>query len=250
MFRLKSISRSLKGGETMKKTLGLVLALVLVVGGAAVADSVTFDTYAKLNMISAPLVPLNPDATSVFSNFDLVFTTNLSRWDSPSQSMVSYDPWASTPGGDFGNVLLGDGYWLIDPNQNTYTVTGIPDGVPDGSGQMTDMWISLPGNQYDGKDAGGWNMIGQPFNHDTPISTDPNNPTGDNIFVTDGTTLLTLGEADAAGWLDGMFSYWDGSTQTMMTAGFFFNDDDSLRPGKGYYIKTKKDNLALIIPAE
>jgi len=247
MFKSYTISRMLSGGETMK-TLFLVLSLCVVLCGTALADTVTFDTYSGWNLICAPQVPLTPDTASVFANFDLMFTTGLTRWDSPTQSMLPYDPFSEN-GGEFGRVLLGDGYWLYD-TANTITYSAVPDGVPDANNNMTDMWISLPGT---GSGNGGWNLIGHPFNHDTAISATSDeygNPLGDNIFVTDGKELKTLAQANDDGWLDGAFQYWDGSTQSMLSTGYFFNDDDHLRAKHGYWVRTYKDNLAMIIPAD
>jgi len=247
MFKLNSISKSLKGGETMK-TLGLVLALMLVIAGGVMADTVSFDTYSGWNLICAPQVPITPDGASVFANFDLVYTTSLMRFDSPKQSMIAYDPWSDPVGGDFGKVLLGDGYWVKDDAKHI-SFEAVPDGVPDSAGNKTDMWISLPGA---GKGDGGWNLIGQPFNHDTAISKTVDvdgNPQGDNIFVTDGNSLLTLKAASDLGWLDGAFQYYDGALQSMLSSGYFYNDDDHLRATHGYWVRTFKDNLALIIPA-
>jgi hypothetical protein len=218
------------------KTLGLVLALVLVVGGACVADTVTLDLFAQWNFISAPLVPFNPDPLSVFSG--LTVSGYLNRWDAPTQSMATYD---EIDPAAFGNVLLGDGYQLYQDAAGSFTYAGVPDGVPDGGGNMTDMWISLPGYQLDGVDEGGWHLIGQPFNHDTSGV--------ENLFLTDGTTLKTWEQAVDANWCDDGMQYWDGASQSMLLMSFGLADDDHIRAGKAYWFHTKKDNLALIIPA-
>lgn len=245
MFRrFDSKVRLLKGGEMMK-TLVLVLVLSLLTGVAATAATVTVDTYADWNLVAAPLVPFNPAVDSVFSNFDVMFTAGITRWDAPSQGMIAYDAF-DVPGA-FGNVLLGDGYWFNYPEAGQIVYDGVPDGVPDASNVKTDMWISLPGNQLDGQDAGGWQLIGQPFNHDTPV--DSGGFSGDLVFFTDGTTLKTWGEAADAGWVDSTMTFWDGATQGMLSLGYFFNDDDQFRAGHGYWCKTNKDNLAMIIPA-
>jgi len=225
------------------KTLGLVLALVVVAGGACVADTASFDVLANWNCISAPLVPFNPDPLSVFTGINVVGT--LSRYDAPSQGGIAYDDLDPAA---FGNILLGDGYWLLSDGTYTVSYDGVPDGVPDGSGNMTDMWVSLPGYQLDTDDAGGWHLIGQPFNHDTAV--DAGSMTGDNLFLTDGTTLKTWGEAAGAGWCDAVLTAFDPNTQGQYTVGFDLADDDHIRPGKGYWFLTYKDNLALIIPAQ
>lgn len=226
----------------MMKTLGLVLALTLVVGGASVAAPATFDVFTSWNLISCPLVPFNPDPMDVFTGINVVNT--LSRFDAPTQTGILYDDLDPAA---FGNVLLGDGYWLLSDGNYTVSYAGVPDGVPDASDNMTDMWISLPGGQLDGIDAGGWHIIGHPFNHPTVV--DSGSWTGDNIFLTDGTTLKTWGEAVAAGWCEGVMTGMDATTQTGFTVGYDLADTDTLEAGKGYWFLTYKDNLALIIPA-
>lgn len=229
------------------RTLVLVLGLLIVACGASMGDSVTVDTYAGWNLVAAPLVPINPAPESVYSQFDLMFTTALLRFDGPTQSQIPYDPWA-TPPTVFGNVLLGDGYWVGDPDAHKIIYDGVPDGVPDGSGNKTDMWISLPGEQADGQDNGGWHLIGQPFNHDTAI--DFGNLNGENIKFTDGTTMKTWDEAVQANWVADSALFFDGVSQSQKSTGYFFNEDDHFRAGHGYWVQTKKDNLAMIIPAQ
>lgn len=246
MFRITFVSEILKGGEMMKK-LGLVLILMLVVSGAVMAETVTLDTYAGWNVISLPQVPYEPDPAVAFSQFDMMFTTTLMRFDAPTQANITYDAFA-TPPTAFGNLLLGDGYSFYNPDAGQVSYDAVLDGVPDAAGTMTDMWISLPGDQNDGVDAGGWHTIGCPFNHD--IAIDPNfDFTGSNIQFTDGTTLKGWADAVSAGWVMDSMYYFDGASQSQFAAGFFFNDDDQLRAGKAYTFKTNKDNLAVIIPA-
>jgi hypothetical protein len=144
-------------------------------------------------------------------------------------------------------VLLGDGYYYYaNETHSVVSYDGVPDGVPDGSGNMTDMWISLPGNQFDGKDKGGWHMIGHPFNHD--VTSDKGSGTGDNLFFTDGTTLKTWGEAVDAGWVDGTLSGWDSGTSFTITYDGL-GDRMDLQAAHAYWLLTYRDNLAMIIPA-
>jgi len=236
------------------KTFGLVLALLTLSVGASMAATATIDFYGEWNMVSAPLVPfvstpwngLSGSAKGVFDPVDIDFGGSLSRWDASTQGMVG---WSMFVPDAFGNILLGDGYWLYQPGSGSVTYDGVPDGVPDGVGNMTDMWVSLPGGQTDGVDAGGWHIIGTPFNHPICFSKEQMNLLGDNICVTDGSTLKTWGEAVAALWVDDPMVTWDGVTQGNATAGYFFANDEFLRPGKGYWVHTNKDNLALIIPS-
>jgi len=225
------------------KTLVLVLALALAAGGACMAaQTATIDLYTGWNLIAAPLVPLDsPDPVAVFGSVPI--SGYLSRWDAPQQGMMTYDEIDPT---GFGNILLGDGYWLYAFSNDTVSYNGVNDGVPDNSGNKTDMWLSLPGNQLDSENAGGWHLIGQPFSHDTPVSV---SDSGDNVFFTDGTTLKTWAQAAADGWVDSGFQYWDGTVQGMLLCSYELADDDTLRAGKGYWVHTYKDNLAMIIPA-
>jgi len=238
-----------KGGEMMR-TFGLALALVVVLGGACAAqtETATIDTYAGWTLVAAPLVPLDPLVDSVFAGYDTWFTAGILRWDAPSQRYVMYDAF-DVPGA-FGNILLGDGYWLSYPEAGTVSYTGVADGVPDALGTMTDMWISLPGNQLDGQNAGGWHLVGAPFNHDSPV--DPNfNLNGEGILFTDGTEMVIWGDAaNVKGWVEPAMLYWNPTSQRYEDMGYFFNTDDNLRAGKGYWLSTKKDNLAMVVLAE
>jgi hypothetical protein len=243
-----AIGKLAKGGEKMR-TLSLVLALVVVGSLACVADQVTVDLYSAAspwNYFACPLVPFDPNPYSVLSGIDIDY--NLFRYDAPTGSTLYFEP-----DGAFGNILLGEGYYLNNASGATsFTYNGVPDGVPDGSGTMTDMWISLPGVQGDAgvnpPNGGGWHLIGHPFNHDTP--TNGPQGTGDNIWFTDGTTLKTWDEAVAAGWVGDSMQYFDNATGNSMQMTYQgWGDDDTLRAKTAYWLRTYKDNLALIIPA-
>jgi len=224
------------------RTLGLVLALLVVGSGMCVADSVTVDLYPGWNYIACPLVPFDPAPESVFAGVDIFY--NLFRFDAPTGGVLYYED----PSGPFGNILLGDGYYLNNQSGATsFSYSGVPDGVPDGNGTMTDMWISLPGIQGD-PGQGGWHLIGHPFNHDTP--TNGPGATGDNIWFTDGTTLKTWDEAVSAGWVADNMQYFDAPTQGVLVMTYQgWGNDDTLRAKTAYWLQTMKDNIALIIPA-
>lgn len=223
----------------MKKII-LTIAALAVCAGAANATKVDFyQVYAGWNCISAPVVPINPDPLSVFEGLNV---NALQLFDATIQSGIAYDEYS--PEG-FGNVLLGDGYWYNGDAEGTVSYEGLEDGVPTGT-VKTDMWLSLPGNQMDGIDAGGWQLIGTPFNHDVPASTATG--FGDNIVFTDGTSVKTWSEAADAGWVASAMMGFDPLAQSGFSVGYDFCDDDSMRAGKGYWIQTYKDNLAVIIP--
>ena len=242
MFKSHAISRIMKGGETMK-TLVLVLALTAVVGGACVAETASFDVYAGWNNVALPIVPFNPDPEAVFANAPQGIDGLLTRWD-PSSGGITYD--ALDPDA-FGKCLLGDGYWLQCWSGATISFDGVPDGVPDNAGNKTDMWISLPGNQN--TNSGAWHHIGHPFNHDTPV--DDGSGVGTNILFTDGTVMLNWATASAPpyNWVDTYMTGWNPASGGFYVQFDGLGDDDHLRVGNGYWIKTYKANLAMIILA-
>lgn len=255
-FRTTSVSKFLKGGEMMK-TLGLVLALLVVVTGASFADTTTVDVYPGFSYVALPLAPFdcgtagayNPE--SIITNSGLWAAGLLHKWDAATQSDIAYDP----DGGTGWNMVLGEGYSYYWEDTSSFTVDGVADGVPDANSNMTDMWISLPGNQADSvsvsPDGGGWHLIGTPFNHD--ISVDKGSFYGDNIFFTDGTSMKTWGEALEAGWVDPVMHGWDAAMQSSRDV--LFTGDDSnplntkLLKGCSYWLLTYQDNLAMIVPA-
>ncbi|MBP5092992.1 MAG: hypothetical protein J6332_02970, partial [Abditibacteriota bacterium] len=63
------------------------------------------------------------------------------------------------------------------------------------------------------------------------------------IFFTDGSSLKNWSEANEAGWVEELATGADGSV------GYFFNDSAKFEAGKGYYLHTEIDNLAMIFPA-
>lgn len=224
------------------KTFVLVLALMVVAAGVSVAATTTIDVYEGWNLISAPLVPFDADPMSVFADAPDGLDGYLSRESPAEGGGILFDELEPEL---FGGVLLGDGFWLASSSAATITYEGVEDGVPDAQGVKTDMWISLPGT---GAGGGAWHMIGHPFAHETAV--DDGSGDGTNILFTDGTDVKNWGEANAAGWVSDAVS---GEDQSM--GGVFFvsfdglGDSDVLQPGKGYWIQTFQDNLAMIIPA-
>jgi hypothetical protein len=94
------------------------------------------------------------------------------------------------------------------------------------------MWISLP--------KAGATLVGYPFLEPTDITT---------CLMTDGSQTVTLEEAMANGWFDGMAQGWDSTIQSYVPVGVFPWYSHQLDPFHGYWITTYQDNLALIIPA-
>jgi len=238
----------------MMRIVGLVLALLVVSSVAyAVTETCQMDVYDEFTFIGPPLVPLDPYPSNIFgpAGVDIDWTGFLTKYDAPSQGEIDFNPIVAQ-----WNMLLGEGY-RVDyrpgtlPSVPTHVVyEGIPDGVPSGT-VMTDMWISLPGDQNDGQDAGGNHWISTPFNHAIPF-----NYTfwgGDNIKVTDGNTVRTLLDAasNSPVWIQEPWDYYDPISKGMLSAGYLSGiySDDQLEPGVCYMLKTVKDNLALILPA-
>lgn len=221
------------------KILSLTLVLIVMASGFVIADSVTYDVYGEWNCISAPLVPLNSDPMDVFTGINIV--NNLSRFDATTQGNIGYD---DIDPAAFGSILLGDGFWLLSDDEYTVSYDGVTDGIPS-VGVMTDMYISLPGNLLDSKDAGGYQLIGTPFNHDVPVTV---NSTGDNVKLTDGIRLLTWKEAADLGWCEAFMTGYDPTAGSQFSCGYDLCDREEMEPGYGYWFLTYKDNLVMIIP--
>lgn len=235
------------------KTLVLVLALMAVVGGAAVAETVTFDIYQGWNMMALPQAPFDPAATTVLkttAGTSLPLYYNLSYFDGFSGSDFTYteDTESFYPG-----LMLGQGYWLnyngaVDPDTGAATIqyTGFPNGLKDSeSAPCTDMWISLPGGDFDGDgvpESGTWNMVGNPFNQFVDVGVG-----GANIKFTDGQTVKTWSEAStgATPWVSPlMFGFSGGSD---VTVGYGSDNLNFLIPSFGYWLQTYRPNIAMIV---
>jgi len=243
------------------KTLVVVLALLVASSAAFAAETqtATITVYNSFSWVGAPIVPITasyPNTPLIFgpAGVDIEWTGSITRLDAPTGNLVDY--WAWDPAQQW-SVLLGEGY-VIDMRADTgggypktVTFTGIKDGVPDLLGNQTDMWISLPGNQIDGVNEGGWHFIATPFNHAIPFNIDPYD--GANIKVTDGNTVRTLLDAATVDpvWIEEPWTYLQ-SNGNQGNAGYLSGvyDSDQMEPGLMYIVKTRVDNLALIIPAK
>jgi len=227
-----------KGGDTMR--LVTILALILLASAA-------FGQYSEVlypgpggsigeNWIALRGVPFDPTPAVIFGDEARIDDGRLQRLDASTQNVYGY---LSFMPEEFGGMLLGDGFTVLVDNGTGYTINydGAPDGLPDGAGQKTDMWISLPGQT--GMN-GGQHFIGHPFDHAVPFV---------NVLVTDGTRTIPVMNAIAEGWLEGYWPYLDGPTQSVLQV-----DPDEivgspyLEPGHMYVVNTMKANLALIIP--
>lgn len=250
MFRPISISRIMKGGETMK-ILGLVLALSLVMAGACVADTVTMNIYTGWNIYALPIAPYDGSPSNIFGNVFAQYTAPAGAVNCLSTMDLGngfpYDP--GYPAG-FGSILLGQGYWLRPKAATSISFTGFPDGLNTGGADPTltetDMWISLPGN---GGSGGAWHMIGQPFNHDTKVTdldgTDP------VIQFTNGTDVKSWPQAVAANWVYNTAYGADPAFGGQFRVSYepSLSETDTFMAKHGYQIRTKLPNLAMIIHA-
>ncbi|MCE5324050.1 right-handed parallel beta-helix repeat-containing protein [bacterium] len=212
-----------------------------------VGHEVNIPIYAGFNYIAAPLAPFNPDPLSVLSVSSDALHNVIDWWDSQTQQNVYWNDFEEPAGASFGNIVLGKGYeWYVD-NDRTVSYEGFADGLPC-EYDKTDAVISLPGSQS-GSESGGWHFVGTPFNHNVPV--DSGNYTGDLIYLTDGTTLKTWGEAVEAGWCVSQFDGLDAINQSGTSVAYDdLADSRFLISNQGYWFYTYKSNLALIIPAD
>ena len=269
-FRFLSNLKLLKGGEIMKKAIALtLLALFVITTGAwAIPESVTIPIYGPggggrvtgFNCIAPPLVPgIKIDGTvydatpaNVFkdsSGVALVINNLLKRFDAPTQGYKIYTTMNPTA---YGKVLLGDGAWLkrTAAGDTNWTYQGVPNGIPDAAGAMTDIWISLP---KAGISVGtyAFTLIGHPFSAAAP-AINGGKVRYSYCSMTDGTSTKTIQQAVTAGWTDGTAIGYNAVTQgNKLVGSTAMAPNKYLEPGMGYWIKTKypNNNLALIIPA-
>ncbi|HUV04008.1 MAG TPA: hypothetical protein VMX94_02755 [Armatimonadota bacterium] len=200
------------------------------------------------NLFALPAFPTEPAPAGVFDELGSdpgLRTGAMVRWDACAQELIFFTrPFAD----DFGDLLPGSGYWIKlkrgDPT--TVSFAGITDQ------DSTDMWISLP--------RAGWTLIGHPYSYPSP-DQEPGEPfyVGEaypwqSVSVTDGIETKTLLDASQyrAHWMSSNAYSFDSLSQGMVTIGL--PDDcpmcDSLVAWHGYWVRTYKDNLALIMEAK
>ena len=226
----------------MKRAIVLAVAALFVVGVGAMAYPVYPGVY---NFLTPPVVPFDPAVSSMFPapTYDPGGNDFLYRLNAADQGNIIYDSMFPE---DYGGMLLGDGFWYLynnTANIQNWDVTGAPDGLPDSSGVMTDMWISLPPM------AGGSAYLGCPFKHAVDIA---------KCFLTDGLVTKTWDQAatdidpgTGQPWTEGAMFGYDAGLGGFFSVGSdpMMYDRTQLEAYNGYEFKTLKANLALIVPA-
>lgn len=208
----------------------LVLGLSLSSGAAPVTTSLT--VYNGWNLVGFPTVPLAPAPTDVFSGYTDDGNTGgdaidgkLYRYNPILRSLLAWDTFTTT----WGNILIGDGYWLYknDAGAETFSYQGV-----DVSG---DHWLSLP--------RAGWTLIGYPNNTPASVSYEA-------LLVTNGIVTKSMTDAVADGWIADIAYYYSNSLRSLRTAGLpdAFPNKLTIDRNEGYWFFTNQDNLALIVP--
>lgn len=172
------------------------------------------------NLLSVPGIPSNPSAASVLPGIDL--EGRLHAWDPVTQGMVTYSAYQPEM---FPPLCMGVGFWL-QVFKSYDLVTRVVLHQPD-----TDVWISLP--------CTGSTLIGHPFRQPRRLA---------ECRVTDGVRILSLDEAVRDGWLDSAIHYWRSSEGGLFLLDLEYGLDSSFEPWHGFWVRTFRPNLALIIP--
>ena len=242
----------------MRSTALLFAAIFIICSaGFAAVETVTMPEgviNSGWNLMCLPAIPVfvggnapgyPPDVLDELVGGGTGLDGRLTRWDACGQGTLAWDSQDAQTQAEFGNLLLGDGYWLyVDPG-----VTGSISysGVTENDG--IDMFISLP--------RAGWTLIGFPYSTPRALQ-DPPYYSGDpylweNVKVTDGLTTKSMQDASllGAGWISSVAIWWDSARQGSLDLGV--PDDacssDTMIAWHGYWVRTLKDNLGLILEA-
>lgn len=212
----------------MKLRVLLFVLLVVVVGMAPSSAAVTTLGGTALpgwNMLALDGVPIDPAPPSVFGTIRV--DGMLYRWDAASQSQYMYDEWNPDI---FGNVLLGEGYWLLADSTAPYSYQGLNDT------DSMDIWISLP--------KAGWAMIGNPFSKQFPW---------ESTKVTDGNVTVSMSvAAKTNNWMSSFAFWWMAENQSQFDLGLpeDWPYTDKMEPKHAYWVNSYVDKLALIFESE
>ncbi|NIQ77116.1 MAG: hypothetical protein GTN93_03245 [Anaerolineae bacterium] len=173
------------------------------------------------NLISIPRTPWYPSPSEVFGSVPI--DGLLYRWDGPTQSLVAYDAWSPE---SFGNMMRGDGYWLLAAEPESLVFQAY-------SESPTDFRIALP--------KAGWTLLGNPFSTDR---------IWDETLVTEASETVSLTvAAKTRGWLDSIGYWWDNTSQSLNDIGLMedFPSTNILEAWHGYWVRSHIDRIGLIL---
>jgi len=171
------------------------------------------------NLIGVPCAPADYSPGSVFAGIDIA--GKLFAWD--GSNWLAYDPMDES---QFG-ILRGEGYALESLDNASVAYYGFND---EGA---ADMRITLPKT--------GWNLISQPFSLPSRYA---------DMQLTDGVQLLSVPEAQKADWVMPLLFTWDNAKQRLAHVWMKQNgkgQTEWVLPWQGYWVRTHRDDLALII---
>ena len=175
------------------------------------------------HLISLPFEPEDPDPAVVFAGISI--NQALFRYDTTNKGYVGY--LAGDPGGLFGPVASGVGYWLDVTEPHAISYQGIQ--------TATTQTIPLAPD--------GWTLIGHPFLSAVPLSAVEVHHPG--LGETKG--LLA---AKQAGWIELPWYYYDSTARGYQLCGLeSWHGDDWLRPWQGYWVAAGPDTVQLRVPA-
>jgi len=189
------------------------------------------------NLFALSKKPANPDPAVVFSTFESSEGQTgeygidgvMYRWDNQVGGICVYDM-LSEPGGCFGNLETGYGYWVITEEQN-YGKTITYDIATDENPKII------------GPLRAGWAILGNPF--ETPINVD--NIDVNKIFFTRGTEEKTWSQAFTDGWIDGVAFVWDPIAGGLVDVGSSdaWTSSQTIGPNQGFWINFFQDNISV-----
>lgn len=196
------------------------------------------------NLISIPNVAYGPAPWQVFAatlpalEDTQTVSGSLIKWRTTAPQVFDDSYYAyrdqGTEGVRFGPIYSGQGYWIrsVLSGEICYSART-------GSIETTDRFIRLPYG-IDSNDDGGFTLIGLPFQDKQLLA---------NLSITDGNHVVSMADAIAMNWVDNTLWWWDSANQQQKTVKISGGDDTYLWPWRGYWIRTFRDKLALIIPA-
>lgn len=172
------------------------------------------------NFVSLPGVATDSSARGVFG--DLLASGGLYYWDTITNQLMTYDDFNPSA---CAAIIPGRGFWLVSNSEGTVTTEILKDEP------SSDVWISLPQS--------GYSVIGQPFDREVDVC---------RCYLTDGVDTLTMEEAMEQEWIEGALYHFDNVYSSMYRLELVAGASVRLEPWKAYWIKTRRPNLALIVP--